>query len=249
MGKNQRKHAAAAIELFRVPARLMDRQAHYPTASVEAVVLQLIRLLDEQIVSKKDLLQALEQEHQRLVEKMSTIRQELLVSPQRLQVDKGYVWDRVTVDYELPAWFDEMGLAIETLVVDLIAAECRPVRVFNPKDDDRVCVYLPQGRVNTPETDLRFEWRQSQGERYGFKLEIDFNSRWGVNYGLPQLRVKLAVKQVYREQQLAQSVLMLSGVRHELEELQQLQGMAEQSLVGLQQVSGSRCAAGPSRKS
>lgn len=48
------------------------QQANYPTASVEAVVLQLIRLLDEQIISKKDLLHALEQEHQRLVEKMST---------------------------------------------------------------------------------------------------------------------------------------------------------------------------------
>jgi hypothetical protein len=150
----------------------------------------------------------------------------------------------VTVDYELPAWFDEMGLAIEVLVVDLMAAECRPVRVFNPKGDDRVCVYLPQGRVQAPETDMRFEWQQSQGERYGFKLEIDFNPRWGVNYGLPQLRIKLAVKQVYREQQLAQSELIVSAVRRELQELQRLQGMAEQSLIGLQQVSGSQARCG-----
>lgn len=127
--------------------------------------------------------------------------------------------------------------------INVSLKKCRPVRVFNPKGDDRVCVYLPRGRVQSPETDLRFEWQQSQGERYGFKLEMGFNPRWDVNYGLPQLRVKLAVKQVYREQQVAQSGLMLSAVRHELQELQQLQGMAEQSLIGLQQASGfeARC--------
>ena len=238
MGKNQKKRAGTAIELFRVPARLTDQRAN--EVNLEAVILQLIRLLDEQVLSKKDLIQALEREHQRLVEKMSAIHQELLVSPQRLQVDKGYVWDRVSMDYELPEWFDEMGLAIQAVAVDLTTTECRSVSVFNPKEDERICIYLPQGRVQAPETDLRFEWRQSQAERYGFKLDIDFNARWGVSYGLPQLRIKLGAKQAYREQQVAQSALMLSAVRQELEEFQVLRATAEQSLQLLQQQPAAR---------